>query len=199
MTGAIKERKDWLVEKVIVRTDSTDILAAPFTWISSENPVLPVANPGTRPLYVRKGEIIGRLADPSSYLDKPDEDSLPRYVASAEAIKAVINGTLKEQDPARTDDPTSETFDSKLKDEEHWGPKTTAVPEDPVSGPVTELVNLGPDIPSDILPRLEEVLQRNSSAFGVDGRLGHVDAKVSIPLRPGTVPTQPVQLDFYVK
>ena len=86
VTGAIKERKDWLVERVIVGTDSTDILVAPFTWITSDNPLLPVANLGTRPLYVRKGEIVGRLADPLTYLDRLEEDSLPKYVASAEAI-----------------------------------------------------------------------------------------------------------------
>ena len=86
ITGAIKERKDWLVERVIVGTDSSDILAAPFTWITSVNPLLPIANPGTRPLYVRKGEIVGRLADPSAYLDCPDEDSLHKYVALAELL-----------------------------------------------------------------------------------------------------------------
>lgn len=140
-------------------------------------------------MYIRKREIVGRLADPSSYLDKPNEQALSKYVASAEAIKAVIAGTLKEKDLAQTESSPPKTFDHKLEDEEHWGPKTTAVPEDPVSGPVSELVNLGPDIPPEILPRLEGVLQRNAWAFGVDGRLGHVDAKVSIPLRPGTVPT----------
>ena len=189
VTGAIKERKDWLVERVIVGTDSTDILAAPFTWITSDNPLLPIANPGTRPLYVRKGEIVGRLADPSTYLDHPEEDSLPKYVASAEAIRAVITGTLKQQDLAKANGPPPEVSDSKLEGEENWGPKTTAVPEDPVSGPVSELVNLGPDIPSEIMPRLEEVLQKNAQAFGIDGRLGLVDAKVSIPLHPGTTPT----------
>ena len=189
VTGANKGRKDWLVERVIVGTDSTDILAAPFTWITSDNPLLPVANPGTRPLCIRKGEIVGRLADPLSYLDHPDEDSLHKYVASAEAIRTVITGTLKEQDLANANGPPPEVSDSKLEGEESWGPKTTAVPEDPVSGPVSELVNLGPNIPADILPRLEEVLQKNAEAFGVDGRLGHVDAKVPIPLRPGTIPT----------
>ena len=186
--GVINEREDWLVERVIVAKDSTDILVAPFTWITSDNPILPVANPGTRPLYIRKGEIVGRLSDPSSYLDRPDKDSLHKYVASAEAIRAVITATLKEQDLAKANGPPPEASDSKLEEEENWGPKTTAVPEDPVSGPVSELVNLGPDIPMDILLRLEGVLQKNAEAFGVDGRLGHIEAKVSIPLHPGTMP-----------
>lgn len=194
VTRALKERKDWLVERVIVGTDTTDILAAPFTWISSDNPVLPIANPGLRPLYIREGEIVGRLADPSSYLDRPSEEELPKYAASAEAIKAIITGTLREQDLAKATGPPTEVQDSKLEEEENWGPKTTAVPEDPVTGPVSELVNLGPDIPSDILPRLEKVLQKNASVFGVDGRLGHVEAKVTIPLHPGS---SPISLPVY--
>jgi len=189
VVGAMKERKDWLTERVIVGTDSMDILAAPFTWITSDNPLLPIANLGTRPLYIRKGEIVGRLADPSSYLDHPDDDTLPKYVVSAEAIQAVITGTLREQDLAKASGPSPEIPDNKLEGYENWGPKTTAVPEDPISGPVLELVDLGPDIPVDILPRLEEVLQKNVQAFGVDSRLGHIDAKVSIPLHPGTMPT----------
>jgi len=96
---------------------------------------------------------------------------------------------LREQDLTKASGPPPEIPDNKLEGDESWGPKTTAVPEDPISGPVLELVNLGPDILADILPRLEEVLQKNVQAFGVDGRLGHIDAKVLIPLHPGTTPT----------
>ena len=194
VSSAFKGRKDWLVERVIVGLETSDVLAAPFTWITSDNPILPMANPGERPLYIREGEIVGKLADPSLYLDNPDESSSAKYVASAETIKAIIMGSLKDQDLASTSGPPPVVSDSKLEDEETWGPKTTAVPEEPSSGPVSELVTLGPDIPPEILPKLEEVLQRNARAFGVDGRLGHVDAKVSIPLRPGA---QPVSLPMY--
>ena len=189
VAGSFQGRKDWLVERVVVGTESADIMAAPFTWINSDNPVLPMANPGTRPLYVREGEIVGRLADPSRYLDNPDEATRPRYAASAEAIKAVITGTLKDQDLANATGPSTEGSDSKLEGEEAWGPKTTAVPEDPLHGPVSDLVNLGPEIPAEVRPKLEAVLQKNTKAFGVDGRLGHVEAKVKIPLHPGTQPT----------
>ncbi|KAF9471033.1 hypothetical protein BDN70DRAFT_765155, partial [Pholiota conissans] len=53
---------------------------------------------------------------------------------------------------------------------------------------VTRLVNLGPDIPQEVLPRLISVLRKNSSAFGVDGHLGQVSAHVEVPLKPGTHP-----------
>ena len=57
---------------------------------------------------------------------------------------------MKQQDLAKANGPPPEVSDSKLE-EENWGLKTTAMPEDPISGPVLELVNLGPDIPSKIL------------------------------------------------
>ena len=53
------------MEKVVVGLESADIMVAPFMWINANNPILPMVNPGTRPLYIREGEIIGRLADPS--------------------------------------------------------------------------------------------------------------------------------------
>lgn len=136
VASAFQGRKDWLVERVVVGSESDNILAAPFTWINKDNPLLPIANPGTRPLYVREGEIVSRLANPLSYLDNPDEASRPRYVASAEAIKAVITGTLKDQDLAHATGPPAEASDSKLEGEETWGPKTTAVSVSPWGFPV---------------------------------------------------------------
>ena len=62
------------------------------------------------------------------------------------------------------------------------------MPEDPVSGDVDKLVNLGPDIPEEYQGRLSEVLRRNAAAFGVDGRLGQIKARVQIPLLPDTQP-----------
>lgn len=98
-------------------------------------------------------------------------------------------GTLREQDLANANGPPPEILDDKLEGDENWGPKSTAIPEDPVSRPVSELVNLRPDIPVDICPRLEKVFQKNAQAFGVDGRLGHIDTNVLIPLHPSTTPT----------
>ncbi|KAF9471210.1 hypothetical protein BDN70DRAFT_787440, partial [Pholiota conissans] len=55
-------------------------------------------------------------------------------------------------------------------------------------------VNLGPDIPKNILPQLEQVLRNNEAAFGVNGRLGQVNARVTVPLKPNT---QPISVPMY--
>jgi hypothetical protein len=56
------------------------------------------------------------------------------------------------------------------------------------------VVNWGLDIPVAQHAPLEEVLRRNTAAFGVGGRLGHVDTKVLIPLKPDT---QPISMPMY--
>jgi hypothetical protein len=85
--------------------------------------------------------------------------------------------------------------EDKLDEDNSWGPKTTAVPDDPTpEADVSTLVNLGEDIPEDICPRLEEVLRRNSAAFGVGGCLGHIAGKAAINLKPDT---QPISVPMY--
>lgn len=192
-------RSDWLVEKVVIGMEEGSLLSAPTTWVNSKHPYLPVANPGVRPWYIRTGDIIGYLLNPEEDLDRPrTEEEWAKYAASADSIRAMVEGTLRAQDLA--DAPPKNNFvptgDDKLEGEENWGPKTTEVPDpDPVTGiDVTELVNLGEDIPDDIRPRLEEVLRKNVLAFGVDGRLGHVDARVPVNLKPGT---QPISVPMY--
>jgi hypothetical protein len=140
--------------------------------------------------------VVGYLINPSTYADVPKDDAdHERYVASAEAIRATI-GTLREQDLAEAEFKDKVPHeDDQLQGDENWGPKTTAVPEDPLPDvDVSTLVNWGPDIPEDVKPRLEEVLRKNAAAFGVGGRLGHVDTKVPIPLKPDT---QPISLPMY--
>ncbi|KJA21721.1 hypothetical protein HYPSUDRAFT_140105, partial [Hypholoma sublateritium FD-334 SS-4] len=57
VTAPFGNKKEWIVEKLLIGTESTEILAAPTTWINSSYPYIPIANPGSRPLYIRKGEV----------------------------------------------------------------------------------------------------------------------------------------------
>jgi hypothetical protein len=58
-------QEDWLVEKIIIGNQESDILASsPTIWINYECPYLPVVNPGTRPQYIQTGDILGYLKDP---------------------------------------------------------------------------------------------------------------------------------------
>lgn len=200
VSSSFDGQTDWLVEKVVIGMEEGSVLAAPTTWINSETPYLPIVNPTTRPWYIRAGDIVGYLLNPADELDKPATDEeWAKYAASADALRSMIEGTLRVQDPGAA--PPRHDFvphgDDMLEGDENWGPKTTAVPDDLVTEPgvdVSKLVNLGPDIPDNIRPRLEEVLRKNVLAFGVDGCLGHVDAKVPVNLYPDT---QPISVPMY--
>jgi hypothetical protein len=72
VTGPFDGRDDWLVEKLIISTDDASVVTVPTTWINSTTPYLPVANPSTRPWYIRKGEVVGYPLDPETYCqDEP--------------------------------------------------------------------------------------------------------------------------------
>lgn len=81
----------------------------------------------------------------------------------------------------------------QLEEDEAWGPKTTALPEEfedlHEGEDVAQLVNQGPDVPEHLHPKLDEVLHRNAAMFGVRGCLGHVKEKAPILLKPGMEPT----------
>ena len=191
ISAAFEGREDWIVEKIIIGTDDQNIMAAPTTWITVSCPYIPIANTSPHPRYIRTGEVVGYLIDPETSLDKPkDENCYNKMAASAEAFKKTIVGTLKAQDLATAENPAADTpgHDDCFEDDTSWGPKTTAVPEDPLEGDVDKLVNLGPDIPIEYQGRLIEVLRRNAAAFGVNGRLGRIEARVGIPLLPDTQP-----------
>ncbi|KZP33334.1 hypothetical protein FIBSPDRAFT_716128, partial [Athelia psychrophila] len=66
------------------------------------------------------------------------------------------------------------------------GPKMAEVPEEDIaSSEVLKELDINPELPPEKRKQLEEVILRNQIAFGLDGRLGHLDARVQIPMKPG--------------
>ncbi|KAF8998644.1 hypothetical protein BDZ89DRAFT_1096346 [Hymenopellis radicata] len=51
-------RTSWIVDKVLIADDKSEIVAIATSWIDASNPYLPMANPGTRPIIIRAGELI---------------------------------------------------------------------------------------------------------------------------------------------
>jgi hypothetical protein len=103
--------------------------------------------------------VVGHIHDLSDFADCPlSPESWEKYVASAEALHMVVEGTLCTQDVAGAEDCSFPEEDDQLANDHQWGPKTTVLPEDPLLGNVASLVNLGPNVPNDIKPPLVEVL-----------------------------------------
>ncbi|KAG6913964.1 hypothetical protein DXG01_003261 [Tephrocybe rancida] len=152
------DQEHWLVEKVIIGLEDATVMAAPTTFINSSTPYIPIANPNPPPWFIRKGEVVGYLVDPATTCNKPKDEDIFKYAASAEALQTVIEGSLQAQDLVNgiARDPPLE--EDRLLNDENWGPKTTAMPEEPLEGDVEHLVTLGPDILDDVRPCLVEVL-----------------------------------------
>ena len=169
-------------------------MATPTVWINSKCPYLPIVNPRIRPQYIRVGDIVGYLKNPEDYLNQVDNEQRDKCAALAEAMKTIIAGTLQAQDLVLATEKLPNALDDHLEEDQNWGPKTSAVPEEPTSGDITELMSLGPDIPEEVMPKLCALLKRNHTAFGVDSQLGKVQARVEIPLQPQA---QPISLPMY--
>ncbi|KAF9018486.1 hypothetical protein BDZ89DRAFT_960064, partial [Hymenopellis radicata] len=51
------ERDEWIVDKVLIANEDSEVAAIATSWIRADNPYLPMANPGTRPIMIRAGEL----------------------------------------------------------------------------------------------------------------------------------------------
>ncbi|KDQ65183.1 hypothetical protein JAAARDRAFT_109692, partial [Jaapia argillacea MUCL 33604] len=94
--GDFGQERDWAVEKYLLPNADESFFAIPNTLISARNPVIPVANPTNVPRMIRRGEVIGRLTDPSSYFDVPRnlkqlEDLLNALAKTVTTIKALLS------------------------------------------------------------------------------------------------------------
>ena len=187
--GQFEENKDWLVQKNLLANANDSYFAVPNTLISARNPWVPIANPTDQPRYIRKGEVIGSLHDPEDFFETPDSieraDTLARH---ASTITAVIKAQLGVEDLSH--ESTSSGPSQQIpEEEEEYGPKTAAMP-DPTKYPsekMEELIDVG-TLPDHLREQAWSMLRKRQKAFGFDGRLGHLDAKVHIRTVDGQVP-----------
>ena len=194
--GQLGEDKDWLVTKNLLSGTDNTYFAVPNTLISATNPWVPVTNPSDRPQYIRKGEIIGVLSDPSEYFDHvrtlSDWEERSKH---ADAIAAIIQVQLDadwkahegNSDPSpRNDTPNTETMPSQ---DESFGPKTAEMPDltEYPSSKMRDFIDVG-SLPEHLKEEAWSMLEKRVKAFGFDGRLGHLPTKVHIRTAEGQVP-----------
>ena len=140
-----------------------------------------------QPRYIRKGEVIGILEDPSIFFETPvsaeRKEVLTRH---ASAIADIIKTQL-------TEDQTSsgqnmQTQGDPIKQED-YGPKTAAMPDSTVypSTEMKDLIDVG-SLPEHLATQAWEMLHRRQKAFRFNGRLGHLPTKVHIRTVDGQVP-----------
>ena len=179
--GQLGEDKEWLVQKNLLANANDSFFAVPNMLISATNPWVPIANPMDHPRYVRKGEIIGTLADPASFFDTPKSgEELEKFRAAAEVIRTVISLQTQQQD---------NQSDQAEDEQEDYGPKTTAMPDPTVynSDQLEDLIDMG-SLPDHLKEKAWAMLRKRIKAFGFDGRLGSLPTKVHIRTVDGQVP-----------
>ncbi|KAF9070024.1 hypothetical protein BDP27DRAFT_1198505, partial [Rhodocollybia butyracea] len=57
ISGPLEGKEEWLVEKMLIGTEDTSVLASPLTWVNSRNAYLPIANTSSRPWTIKKGDL----------------------------------------------------------------------------------------------------------------------------------------------
>ena len=187
--GELGEDREWLVQKNLLANANDSHFAVPNTLISAKDPWVPIANPTDQPCYVRKGEVIGILEDPSQYFETPvsleRKEVLTRHAAAiSEIIKIQMDG---EQLHSANSDPMRQP--SHPAEQEDYGPKTAAMPDltEYPSSRMEECIDVG-SLPEHLKEEAWEMLRRRQKAFGFDGRLGHLPTKVHIRTVDGQVP-----------
>ena len=179
--GLLDEDREWLVQKNLLANANDTFFAVPNVLISAAHPWVPVANPTDHPRYIRKGEVIGTLVDPATFFDSPKSlEELKRFQDAAKVIKTVIAIQIQAEDPSN---------EEAEEEQEQYGPKTAAMP-DPTTYPsdqLEELIDVG-SLPDHLKEEAWAMLRRHINAFGFDGRLGNLPAKVHIRTVDGQVP-----------
>jgi len=121
--GQLGEDREWLIQKNLLANTNDTFFAVPNVLISTANPWVPVANPTDHPRYIRKGEIIGSICNPSEYFDSPSSpEELKHFQETAEKIRMVIAVQMN-----------SEDHKDQEGEEEEYGPKTAAMPDPTIS------------------------------------------------------------------
>jgi len=178
--GVPEEDKDWFMERILLVTSENNesFMSAPSTLIKGGKVVkIPVVNPSSRPRIIRKGEQLGILHDPQSYLDREVQNDPEGKLR--EAITLVVKnlaslGPAGDRELIETPLKTKAGEPSALEDpeakDENWGPKISEL-GDPTtidSKDFESAFDISKDVPPEIRSQLLKVLRRHILASGFD-------------------------------
>jgi len=186
--GQMGEDKEWLVQKNLLPNVNGSHFVLLNTLISANNPWIPIANPTNQPHYIRKGEIIRILEDPSEFFETPVTAEWKEVLSHhALAIATIIKTQLSEDKTSKT--PATEHMHGDPNEQEDYGPKMAAMPDSTIYplDQMQNLIDVG-SLPDHLKERAWEMLRHRQKVFGFDGRLGHLPTRVHICTVNGQVP-----------
>jgi hypothetical protein len=205
-----------------------DVYAAPDSLINKDKLLLQVSNFSTAAVTVQVRQVLRMARNPDNWLDRPSrysEESLQCTTAHAQLIGRLAsnrtpNPKIGVSVPVSTTTTTSQAptalqplpayftkEDPLAEDPLEGGPKIYEVGEETISGTqLLEELDINPELSLNKLQCLKHIIISIEVAFGLDDRLGHLDAKVQISLIPGSkpislppVPSSPVKWEVIDK
>lgn len=93
--GNFAEEKDWVVERSLIANSDNAFFAIPNVIFNSSTPVVPIF----KPRYIRKGEVIGTIADPQEFFDSPGSEERWASMQSLALKTASFVRAMIDQDP----------------------------------------------------------------------------------------------------
>lgn len=168
--------------------------AVPNTLISAANPWVPVTNPPDWPRYIRKGEIIGVLLDPSEFFDHVStlsdwEERSKHADVIASIIQIQLDADRQDREGKTATKTESSNMESSPPLDESFRPKTAEMPDltEYPSMRMKDFIDVG-SLPDHLKDKAWHMLEKRVNAFGFDGQLGHLPTKVHIWTAKGQVP-----------
>lgn len=184
-----------------------DVFATTDALISSERPALHVANFSKHPMIIPAGQLLGKAFNPNKWLDRTEnmgKTALTKAVTHARFIRLLMesNGSLdvlshlvqgQTVSSAVQDLITSRGKDTvedpSTTEPLEGGPKTGEPPEEIIDeSQLLKEVDFSNHVSDSQRSVLEQVVLRHKLAFSLNGRLGHYNAKVEVPLKPNSTP-----------
>lgn len=191
-----KDSNSLYVEKAFsTNRNSDDIYAPPDSLISKDQPVLHVANFSANAVTLQVGQVLGTGHNPNSWLDRlsgklPEKQK--QMYAYANLVRRFANDRLSSTVSSSAPDLLSrrnyanEEEDPLAEPPLKGGPKIFDTPDNPVeSARLLEELDINEELSVDKRRKLEQIILKNQMAFGLDDRLGHLNANVQILLKPG--------------
>jgi len=202
------ERKALHLEGISLKRGSDAFIQVPNSLVKLEANgqfQVKIANMTNQKIIVRAGELLGHLYKAEEVLKTAADltgRELEAFSLKAARLAMLIpklnsgyeatTATLLQPHTAsmKADSPIQEEVEPTDAEHLGWGPKTADPGPDRVypSARLQDVIDVDPLLEATQREALYKVVERNQTAFGFDGRLGHLKSEVHIELMPGTKP-----------
>ena len=194
-----------LMEKKLMTTGEPEsVYGCANMLISKKSSYVYVSNFSEKPINISVGQSVSQGHDPLTWLDKEDQftkKEVDVISTHTNLLQMIINSgrtsvnknpftkmTRSEvealQDSLRQD---YSSDDILAEPPVEGGPKTAEIPGEATSSvQLMKEVDISPNLTEVQVSQLQEILRRHERVFGLEGRLGHYETEVDIPLLPNT-------------